>query len=156
MEYVIQKAVELGVAEIVPVATDRCVVRLDEKKAKTKAERWNTIADAAAKQSKRRVIPAVKDVMSFKEAILYAGNTDIRLIPYELAEDFGRTRDIVSSLRRGQSVSVFIGPEGGFTEEEISQAEQAGITQITLGHRILRTETAAMVVLSWLLYETER
>ena len=156
MEYVIQKAVELGVAEIVPVATDRCVVRLDEKKAKTKAERWNTIAEAAAKQSKRRVIPAVKDVMSFKEAILYAGNTDIRLIPYELAEDFGRTRDIVSSLRRGQSVSVFIGPEGGFTEEEISQAEQAGMTQITLGHRILRTETAAMVVLSWLLYETER
>ena len=156
MEYVIQKAVELGVTEIIPVATDRCVVKLDEKKAKTRAERWNTIAEAAAKQSKRRIIPGVKGIMSFKEAVLYANDTDIRLIPYELAEDFDRTRDIIGGLSDGQSISVFIGPEGGFTEEEVRYAEQAGITQITLGHRILRTETAAMVVLSWLLYETER
>ncbi len=156
MEYVIQKAVELGVTEIVPMATKRCVVRLDQKRAAARTERWNTIAEAAAKQSKRLIIPEVKDVMSFKEALLYSQKSDVRMIPYELAEDFGRTREIINGIRDGQSLSIFIGPEGGFAEEEIRQAEEEGISRITLGHRILRTETAAMVVLSWLIYKSER
>lgn len=155
MEFVIQKAVELGVTEIIPVASKRCVTRLDAKKARSRVERWNSISEAAAKQSARRMIPAVHDVMDFKEALRYAEKADIRLIPYELAEDFGKTRQIIDSISDGQSVAIFIGPEGGFAEEEIEEAKDSGVTPVTLGRRILRTETAALVVLSWLVYKSE-
>ena len=155
MELVIQKAVELGVTEIIPVASSRCVVKLDAKKVKSKTERWNGIAEAAAKQSRRKIIPPVKEVMDFRQALEYAGECDIKLIPYELAEDFRTTKDMIGSMKRGESVAVFIGPEGGYAEEEIEAAQNAGLKPVTLGHRILRTETAAMVVLSWIVYETE-
>ena len=155
MELVVQKAVELGACEIIPMATGRAVVKLDEKKAKAKTARWQGIAEAAAKQSKRSIIPKVTEVMSMKEAVAYAGKADIRLIPYELAEDMAKTKEIINGIRPGESVAVFIGPEGGFEEKEVAAAMEGGCIPITLGKRILRTETAGFTVLSWLMYHLE-
>lgn len=155
MEFIIQKAVELGAYEIIPVSVKRAVVKLDEKKARAKRERWQCIAQAAAKQSKRGVIPEVKPVMSMKEAITYAESMDIKLIPYELAGDMAKTKGIISAIEPGKSIAVFIGPEGGFEESEVRQAMEKGILPITLGRRILRTETAVLTVLAWLMYHLE-
>lgn len=156
MELIIQKAVELGAYQIVPVATRRSVVKLDAKKAASKVSRWQAIAEAAAKQSRRGIIPRVQQVMDWKQALDYVKELQVRLIPYELAEDMGRTREILEKLEPGQDIAVFIGPEGGFEEEEIAGAMEAGVIPITLGKRILRTETAGMTVLSWLMYHLER
>ncbi|MDD2978850.1 MAG: 16S rRNA (uracil(1498)-N(3))-methyltransferase [Hespellia sp.] len=155
MELIVQKAVELGVYEIIPVSTKRAVVKLDDKKAKKKVERWNTIAQSGAKQSGRGIIPKVTDVMSFREALEYACNLDIVLIPYELAEGMKKTREIVEKIRPGQSVGFFIGPEGGFEEEEVALSLEVGAVPITLGRRILRTETAGLACLSVLMYHLE-
>ncbi len=155
MEWIIQKAVELGVYEIIPLAARRAVVKLDEKKAKSKAARWQGISEAAAKQSKRAVIPKVTLPMSFKEALAYCKDMDVKLIPYELANNMEQTRKAISSIEKEQSVAVFIGPEGGFSEEEIREAKEAGMLPVTLGKRILRTETAGMCVLAFLLYQLE-
>ena len=156
MELIIQKAVELGVREIVPVAAKRCVVKLDDKKAASKVSRWRSIAEAAAKQSRRGMIPKVSPVTDFTAATQRAAGMDVRLIPYELAEGMNRTRELFSGIRPGQQVAVFIGPEGGFEESEIAKAEMVGIEPITLGRRILRTETAGMTVLAWLGYLLEQ
>lgn len=155
MELIIQKAVELGVYQVVPVAARRCVVKLDEKKAKTKLARWQGIAEAAAKQSKRGIIPQVTEVMTFGEAVRMAENMEVKLIPYELAEGMEKTREIIGALQPGQNIAIFIGPEGGFEEEEINKAVGKGIQPITLGKRILRTETAGFTVLSWIMYQLE-
>lgn len=156
MELIIQKAVELGAFEIIPVATKRSVVKLDEKKAKAKVTRWQGISEAAAKQSKRGVIPEVTNVMTFKEAIAYAKDMEVRLIPYELAEGMQTTKTIIDGITSGQRIAVFIGPEGGFEESEIEEAQVCGIRPITLGKRILRTETAGFTVLSWIMYHLEK
>ena len=155
MELIVQKAVELGVYEIIPVATKRAVVKLDEKKAKSKIARWQTISEAAAKQSKRRIVPEIHSVMSFKEAVNYAKEMQVKLIPYELAEGMGKTREVISNLKQGENIAIFIGPEGGFEESEIQIALDNGIEPITLGKRILRTETAGFTVLSWIMYQLE-
>ena len=156
MELIIQKAVELGAYQIVPVATHRSVVKLDEKKATAKVSRWQAIAEAAANQSKRGVIPQVQQVMNWEQAINHVKELPVKLIPYELAEDLGRTREVLENLEPGQDIAVFIGPEGGFEEREVASAMAAGVTPITLGRRILRTETAGMTVLSWLMYLLEK
>ena len=156
MELIVQKAVELGVYEIVPVATKRAVVKLDEKKAKSKIARWQTISEAAAKQSKRRIVPEIHSVMSFKEAVKYAKDMQIKVIPYELAEGMEKTRELIENIKPGQEIAIFIGPEGGFDEAEIELAKEAGIQPITLGKRILRTETAGMTVLSVLMFQMGR
>ena len=155
MELIVQKAVELGVHEIIPVAAKRCVVKLDERKARAKVSRWQGIAEAAAKQCKRGIIPVVREPMTMKEAVSYAGEMDVKLIPYELAEDMSHTKKMIEAVRPGQSVAVFIGPEGGFEENEVAEALAAGIEPVTLGKRILRTETAGFTVLSWLMYHFE-
>lgn len=155
MELIIQKAVELGVYRVIPVAASRCVVRLDEKKAAARVARWQGIAEAAAKQSRRAIIPEVTQVSSFSRAIEAASEMDVRLIPYELAEDIPKTRRLLEGIRPGQDVAVFIGPEGGFAEAEIAMALEKGLEPITLGKRILRTETAGMTVLSWMIYVLE-
>ncbi|MCR5716997.1 MAG: 16S rRNA (uracil(1498)-N(3))-methyltransferase [Lachnospiraceae bacterium] len=155
MELIIQKAVELGAFEIVPVACKRCVMKLDAKKEKSKIARWQAISEAAAKQSKRRIIPQVHEVMSIRDAIAYAKDLDLCLFPYELAEDMAHTRQLIEGIQPGQSIAVFIGPEGGFEEAEIELAKEAGMYPITLGKRILRTETAGFTVLSWLMYHLE-
>ena len=156
MEMIVQKAVELGVHRIIPVAAERCIVKLEGKKIHARTERWQGIAEAAAKQSKRAVIPQVVDAVSFERAVEMASDADVRLIPYELASDMDKTRQLLESIRPGQSVAVFIGPEGGFGEKEIQLAQEKGILPVTLGKRILRTETAGMTVLSWIVYLTER
>ena len=155
MELIIQKNVELGVHSIIPVATKRCVVKLDDKKAGNKISRWQGIAEAAAKQSKRGIIPQIGNVMSFKEALAYVQDFDVKLIPYEHAEDMGKTKAILEKARPGQRIAVFIGPEGGFEDNEVQQALEAGVTPITLGRRILRTETAGFAIMSWLMYLLE-
>lgn len=155
MELIIQKAVELGVYEVIPVACGRSVVKVDEKKAKSKLARWQGIAEAAAKQSKRAIIPEIRPVMSMKEAIAYGKDIDVKLIPYELAENMNKTKEIINGIESGQSIAVFIGPEGGFEEKEIADAMEQGVIPITLGKRILRTETAGFTVLSWLMYHLE-
>ena len=155
MELIVQKAVELGVGEIIPVAAGRSIVKLDEKKAKAKVSRWQGIAEAAAKQSRRGVIPKISEVMSIKEAVAYADSMDVKLIPYELAEDMAKTKEIISGIRPGESVAVFIGPEGGFEEKEIAAAMERGFLPVTLGKRILRTETAGFTVLAWLRYHLQ-
>lgn len=156
MELIIQKNVELGVHSIVPVSTKRCVVKLDDKKAGAKIARWQGIAEAAAKQSKRGIIPQIGNVMSFKQALSYVQDFDIKLIPYEHAEDISKTKEILSQAKPGQRIAVFIGPEGGFEESEVQQALSAGVTPITLGRRILRTETAGFTIMSWLMYLLEQ
>ncbi len=155
MELIIQKAVELGVYEIIPVAAKRCVVKLDEKKAKGKIARWQAIAEAAAKQSRRGVVPKVTEVLSFGQAVKRAADMEVGLIPYELAEGMEKTRDCIGSLKAGQRIAVFIGPEGGLEEAEVKLAMENGIEPITLGRRILRTETAGMTVLAWIMYQCE-
>ena len=155
MELIIQKAVELGVYEIIPVATKRAVVKLDEKKSKSKISRWQAISEAAAKQSKRAIIPTVADVLSFKEALKDCQKAEIKVIPYELAEGMDKTKEIISNLKPGQDVAIFIGPEGGFDDGEIEAAIGTGVVPVTLGKRILRTETAGFTILSWIMYQLE-
>lgn len=155
LELIIQKAVELGVYQVIPVETKRSIVKLDEKKAKAKTARWQQISEAAAKQSKRGIIPQVQEPMPFQKALQLAGDMDVRLIPYELAEGMEKTRALIEGVRPGQTVAVFIGPEGGFDETEIAEATRHGIVPITLGKRILRTETAPLAVLAWLGYQLE-
>lgn len=155
-ETIIQKNVELGVYEIIPVNMKRCVAKLDSKKQNSKLSRWQSISEAAAKQSKRGIIPLIKEPLSFKEAVGYAKkNCNVMLLPYEMAEDMSRTRQLLSAIKPGQTVAVFIGPEGGFDSEEVEFARREGFENITLGKRILRTETAGMTVMSVLMYLTE-
>lgn len=156
MELIIQKAVELGVHEIIPVASKRAVVKLDARKEEKKRTRWQAISESAAKQSKRMYVPEVKKVMSFSQAVEYAGQLDVVLVPYELAKGMGETREIIGQIKKGQSVGIFIGPEGGFEEAEVELAvEKANAKAITLGKRILRTETAGLTVLSILMFTLE-
>ena len=153
MELIIQKCVELGVDRIVAVSTERAIVKLDKKETK-KLERWQKIAEAAAKQSGRGKIPEIcQQVLKFKEAVAEAKALDGAIIPYEKEEKTG-IRQFVQGFQ-GESVGVFIGPEGGFAEEEIALARENGITPITLGKRILRTETAGMTTTTILLYELD-
>lgn len=155
MELIVQKAVELGVYEVVPVSMKRCVVKLDDKKQKSKISRWQSIAEAAAKQSKRSIIPQVHSVMTMKQALAYAKEMDMVLVPYEMADDMAKTREIIESIKPGMHIGFFVGPEGGFDEGEIQSAMDEGAVPITLGKRILRTETAGFTVLSILMYHLE-
>ena len=156
MELIIQKAVELGAFQVIPVAMKRCVVKLDEKKADSKIKRWQGIAEAAAKQSKRGVIPTVAPVMSYAQAVKMAENCQIKLLPYECADGMEKTKRLIENITPGQDIAVFIGPEGGFDLDELELAKEAGCEIITLGKRILRTETAGMMLLSVLMYHLEQ
>lgn len=155
MELIIQKTVELGVTRIVPVMTKRTVVKLDDKKAKKKTERYNMIAESAAKQSGRGMIPEVTMPVSFAEAVSMAEKLDMNIIPYEEAEGVEYSRNIIKNIKGKKSLGIFIGPEGGFAREEVEKALDAGASAITLGHRILRTETAGMAVVSIIMFELE-
>ena len=160
METVIQKSTELGASAFVPVSCSRSVVKLDEKKAAAKQTRWARIAESAAAQSHRAVIPEVSIPLTFDRALESVKDAQVKLIPYELASEQGatmeRTRELIRSVKPGQKVAILIGPEGGFTEDEVAKARTAGFEMITLGRRILRTETAAMTVLSWFVLELEK
>ncbi len=153
MDTVIQKAVELGVFEIYPVESERCVVRADEKRAEKKLERWNRIAYEAAKQSGRGIIPKVHPIVSFDEALPLMKESELFFICYETSLENNPKNLFQKS--KFSSVSFFIGPEGGISPLEIEKAHEAGIPDVTLGRLILRTETASSAVLSMLLYETQ-
>jgi len=187
-EHIIQKSVELGVFEIIPVETERSIVKYDDKKQKAKNDRWQKIAEGAAKQSHRGIVPEVKPVMKFGKALEYAKSiTDIEkntsyenvrddiqlsddmhgeacainkngtiLIPYENFKDIVATKKLISEIKPGMNVCIFIGPEGGFTEKEVEEAVSLGANPISLGNRILRTETAPLMLLSVLMFQMEK
>lgn len=160
MELIIQKAVELGVYEIVPVMTKRVIVKLDDaKKEAKKLERWQAIAESAAKQSGRGIIPRVSPVLSYAEALNKASQLDMNLIPYENADNSAdgmeKSRKLISDIRGKDSVGIFIGPEGGFEEDEVAKACEAGTSCISLGRRILRTETAGLAALAVIMFEID-
>jgi 16S rRNA (uracil1498-N3)-methyltransferase len=156
MELIIQKAVELGAASIVPVMTKRTVVKLEPKKELRKQERFQSIAESAAKQSGRGVIPKVQDFMSFREAVDLAASMDMVLIPYEEARGMEYARQVIAEIKDKKSLGIFIGPEGGFAKEEVEYAIQKGAKCITLGNRILRTETAGMAILSIIMFALDK
>lgn len=155
MAFIIQKATELGVSEIIPVISERTIVRPDQKSAEHKRERWQKIAEAAAKQCGRARIPQIQPILPISEAVVQAGEAGQFLLPYECADDPEETRKLMKQVRDCGHLSVMIGPEGGFSAEEVKMAEREGAQVITLGKRILRAETAAVTVLSWLVYEME-
>ena len=155
MELIVQKAVELGAAEVIPVAMKNCVVKLDAKKAAAKAARWQEIAKSAAKQSKRSRIPVVREPVNYREAVALAGELDVVLLPYENERGMAATREVMERIAPGQSVGIFIGPEGGFDPSEIALAKEEGMHLVSLGKRILRTETAGLATLSILMYHIE-
>ncbi len=144
LELIIQKAVELGVDGIFPVEMNRCIVKLDEKKKKSKTERWQSIAESAAKQSKRTSIPFVNNVLSYKEALAKASELDVFIVPYECKDEMKSTVNALNKIKRDMSVGILIGPEGGFELNEIDSAIKSGGLPVSLGKRILRTETAAI------------
>lgn len=154
METVIQKAVELGVSKIIPVAMRNCVVKLDQKRAQAKQVRWQAIAESAAKQSKRSIIPTVEPLMQFQAAAEYAKKLDVRLLPYENQRGMAHTREVLQKIKKGSTVGIFIGPEGGYSSLEIEQVQEE-MELISLGNRILRTETAGICALSMLIYALE-
>lgn len=156
MELIIEKAVELGVKEVVPVLMKRTIVKIeDEKKEAKKLERWRTIALTAAKQSGRDRVPTVSPFVSFKEAIERASALEFNLIPYENERGMEKTREVIRDTRDKKTIGIFIGPEGGITEEELAMAEGIGAKKISLGNRILRTETAGLAILSVLSFWLE-
>lgn len=155
MELIIQKAVELGAARIVPVATEYAVVKLDGRREEAKLKRWQAIAESGAKQSKRSRIPQVGEVMPFKDALLEGGKAGLRLFAYEHEEGMAGTKRELAKVRAGQEIALFVGPEGGFSQAEVKMAREAGFAPISLGKRILRTETAGIALLSVLMLKLE-
>ena len=155
IEMIIQKATELGVSEIIPVKTNRVVVKIDEKKTQAKVNRWNAIAQSAAKQSKRSIIPKVLNPQTIDNALEIVKDYGVKLLPYENADGIKKTKDILNSLNSKNNIAVFIGPEGGFEEAEVKKSTDSGFEVITLGKRILRTETAGLALLSNIMIRLE-
>lgn len=155
MELIIQKAVELGVTAIIPVQMSRSIVKIEEKKKGAKTERWQAIAESAGKQSKRSVIPKVYDVMSFDKALEFASETDLFLLPYENKNGMVDTKNALNKIKKGDKISVLVGPEGGFSDSEIDKALSNGANVISLGKRILRTETASILSVGMLMLHAE-
>jgi len=149
METVIQKAVELGVKEIFPVNALRCITKLEGRKEIDRVARWNRIAKEAAKQCGRSYIPVVHRPVGFREAIDKAADSSFCIFPYENAVGKGM-RDL--PLEGEKRFSIFIGPEGGFDDKEAAYVCSKGITPVTLGRRILRTETAPIVAIALLMH----
>ena len=156
MELIIQKATELGVTDIVPVESKNCIMKLEPKKETAKIARWQAIAEAAAKQSKRSVIPAVHAPVRFTEAVKKAEEeSTVCLIPYEDSRGMHSMCEAIISFLPGSDIAVFIGPEGGYDELEVKYAVDHGIRPVSLGKRILRCETAAIAVLSLIMIRLE-
>lgn len=156
MELIIQKAVELGVAKIVPVLMKRTIVKLeDRKKEQKKLERWRTISLTAAKQSGRAIVPEIADFVNFNEAVKMAETLEYNLIPYENEKGMDKARELIKEVHGKKSIGIFIGPEGGIAEEELELAMKIGVKPISLGNRILRTETAGLALVSVIAFEID-
>jgi len=155
IETIIEKCVELGVYEIIPVEMKNCVVKLDDKKKANKIKRYQAIAEAAAKQSKRSIIPNIHDVLSFKQAVAYAKEiSDVLLFPYEREDGMNAYVESMELVQPGKDISVFIGPEGGFADDEVNEAKDS-MHIISLGKRILRTDTAAITSMAAIMLKLE-
>ena len=150
MDLIVQKAVEVGVSAIVPVVTKRCISRPDEKNLHKKVQRWQKIALEAAKQSGRGAVPQVLDVMDFSQAVALGAQRETAILFYE-----GGGAPLKTLLQQPKSVAIFIGPEGGFEEDEVKCAVEGGVSICSLGNRILRTETAAIVASALTVYESD-
>lgn len=148
MELIIQKCVELGVHEIVPVQMSRSVVKIEEKKKKNKRDRWQAISESAAKQSKCTKIPEISEILTYRQALEKAKDLDLLFVPYESKNGMEDTKNALNQIKSGMSVGILIGPEGGFDEKEIQEALEINGKVISLGKRILRTETAAITSVS--------
>lgn len=152
MDIIVQKATEIGVRKIIPVITDRTVVKIqDRKKEDKKIDRWQRIAEEAAKQSKRGLIPEVTNILTLKEVVNILTNEDFVLVPYE-NENQVSLKDVINSYK-GKKINILIGPEGGFEESEINELKNINAHIVTLGPRILRTETAGLTTSAIVLYE---
>ncbi len=156
MEWIIQKNTELGVARIVPVTMERSVVKLDGKKAAARLERWQAVAESAGKQSGRTRVPQVEAVMSYAGMLEAAGECDLLLLPYESASGIEETRRLLHQAAAGMRIGILVGPEGGFAPAEVDKAQTAGFQVMTLGRRILRTETAGMAMMAALMLMLEK
>lgn len=156
MEYIIQKTIEIGIDKIIPVDMTRCVVKLEEKEAKKKVERWQKIAEAAAKQSKRDKVPQVEQKTKLKEAIKNIPKYDLFLVAYE-EEKVHSLKQVLQKIKKKEDykIGVLIGPEGGLALNEIELLKESGAIVVSLGKRILRTETAPISMVSNILYELE-
>ncbi len=155
LETIIEKCVELGVYEIIPVEMKNCVVKLDAKKKATRIKRYQAIAEAAAKQSKRSIVPNVHDIITFKEAVAYAKEiSDLMIFPYEREDGMKAYDDVMKKVTSGKNIAVFIGPEGGFDAGEVEAAKEC-MDIISLGSRILRTDTAAITTMSAIMLKLE-
>ena len=158
MDFIVQKAVEMGACEIIPVEMHRSIVKLAGSKRQKRVERWQAIAEAAAKQSGRALVPQVHDILSMEEAVRYAAQSaELVFVPYErmAEEEEAGTRALLDALVPGQTAAVFVGPEGGFEKSEVAALVERGGHTISLGRRILRTETAALAFLAFLIYRFE-
>lgn len=153
MELIIQKCTELGVKEITPVEMERCIVKLDGKSENKKVERWQKIAEVAAKQSGRDKIPHINSVINIKNVCNILENYDIVLVPYENERNVTLKEVLAKLPKRDLKIAIIIGPEGGFEEKEIKMLEEKNCKIVTLGNRILRTETVAIAMTSVILYE---
>ena len=147
MDLIVQKATELGVSRIVPLAMDRCVVRLDPKDAARKTERWRKIAREAGKQSGRCVIPEIADPLPLKQLSRFPALPDANIVPWEEARGYGPL-SFCRDHAELTSLGILIGPEGGITQEEINLLRDSGFIPLTLGKRILRTETAGLAAIA--------
>lgn len=157
MELIIQKGTELGVSEFVPVSFKRSIVKISPKDEKKKIDRWNKISEVAAKQSKRDIIPKVRNVESIKNVCNEIKDYNIVLLAYELEENNYIKNELlkIKNTKENYKIAVIIGPEGGIEKEEVEVLENAGAKVISLGKRILRTETVALQVSSIIMYELE-
>lgn len=157
MELIIQKTIELGISSIIPLDMARCVVKLNEKDEEKKIERWQKIAEVAAKQSKRGKIPEIKNKLKIKNIKEYISEYDEFIVAYE-EENTEKLKDILKSIEGKDSykIGILIGPEGGISKEEIEMLKEFGCRIVTLGKRILRTETAPIAMTSNILYELEK
>jgi len=153
MDFVVQKAVEMGVSEIIPLSMDNCVVKLDAVRAKKKTERWQKIVEEAAKQSKRDIVPKVSLPMTLKQLLTNKQDVLLKIVAYEV-EDRRGLRELLQAQENIKEVLLLIGPEGGISKEEFALAETKGMQSVSLGKRILRTETAGLATVAAILYET--
>lgn len=154
MEWILQKGTELGAFAFFPFSSERTIVKLDAKKEAKKLERWQKIAKEAAEQSHRAVLPEVLAPVSFAQLLKASQAYTAAVIAYEKEVESG-LRGVLTGLKPGDSLLVLIGPEGGFSEEEVARAEAAGVRSVTFGPRILRTETASQYVLAAVSYQFE-
>ncbi|MCK8825151.1 16S rRNA (uracil(1498)-N(3))-methyltransferase [Fuchsiella alkaliacetigena] len=151
MDLIVQKCTELGVAKIIPLETARSVVKLKPKKAQRRCQRWQKIAEEAAKQSGRAKIPQIGELRDFSQAQTLIEEYELVFLAWE-EEEAVTLQNALKGLSFPQKILIIIGPEGGFSAQEVAQAKRWGAKVVSLGPRILRTETAAIATLSMLLY----